>query len=85
MSLAKRLYNYLSTKQHENGSPISKIYGSGWKNEKELGKTQGDIVNFNFLRDDGSFVGFVEARLFLHFQSLLIFRLRRCVICSALS
>ncbi|KAI6191353.1 Molybdenum cofactor sulfurase [Aphelenchoides bicaudatus] len=59
LSLAKNLHGYLSNRKHENGTPIAKIYGNGW-NSENLHKTQGDIVNFNLLRDDGSFVGFVE-------------------------
>lgn len=60
IALAKRLYTYLSNRRHENGAPIAKIYG--WRNLKKLEKLQGDIVNFNLLRDDGSLVGFVEVK-----------------------
>jgi molybdenum cofactor sulfurtransferase len=52
MDLAKRLYLFLSNGKHDNGRPIAIVYG--W-NSKQI-----DIVNFNLLRDDGSFVGFVE-------------------------
>jgi molybdenum cofactor sulfurtransferase len=63
MQLTKRLYTYLLNKKHGNGKPIAKIYG--WNHIKLDDNTglfaqQGDIVNFNLLRDDGSFVGFVE-------------------------
>jgi molybdenum cofactor sulfurtransferase len=58
MLLAKQLYLYLINKRHDNGTPIAKIYG--WKCDIELCAQQGDIVNFNLLRDDGSVVGFVE-------------------------
>ncbi|KAI6210488.1 Molybdenum cofactor sulfurase [Aphelenchoides besseyi] len=60
--LAKRLYRFLTTQKHVNGQPIAVVYGEGWTNvdDKNFADKQGDIVNFNLLRDNGSVVGYIE-------------------------
>lgn len=80
MALTKKLHSYLSTKRHDNGYPVAKIYGRGW----DEGGDQGDILNFNLLRDDGSFVGFVEVIQMLPPSITTFFRQRRCAICLEL-
>uniref|UniRef100_A0A914UT90 Uncharacterized protein n=1 Tax=Plectus sambesii TaxID=2011161 RepID=A0A914UT90_9BILA len=56
--LAKCAFDCLSKLKHGNGRPVVEIYC----HSKDFGdcRTQGAIVNFNFLRDDGSYVGYVE-------------------------
>ncbi|KAI6205691.1 Molybdenum cofactor sulfurase [Aphelenchoides besseyi] len=60
--LAKRLYRFLTTRKHFNGQPIAVVYGDGWKNvdDEDFANEQGDIVNFNLVRDNGSIVGYIE-------------------------
>ncbi|KAL3091766.1 hypothetical protein niasHT_024348 [Heterodera trifolii] len=68
MHFAKRAFDALSQMKHPNGAPIAIVYGEGWTEHKKINSSnncarkfvQGPIVNFNLLRDDGSFVGFVE-------------------------
>uniref|UniRef100_A0A914DNL3 MOSC domain-containing protein n=1 Tax=Acrobeloides nanus TaxID=290746 RepID=A0A914DNL3_9BILA len=62
MQLAERAYRMLTTKKHANGQPLAVIYGAGWKhiNTPSLMSNQAPTVAFNLLRDDGSFVGFLE-------------------------
>uniref|UniRef100_A0A7E4WBH3 MOSC domain-containing protein n=1 Tax=Panagrellus redivivus TaxID=6233 RepID=A0A7E4WBH3_PANRE len=55
-NIAKAAFTYLSKTTHANGAPIAVVYG--W--EKPSSTNQGPIVNFNLLRDDGSYVGYVE-------------------------
>src|SRR3569623_427894 len=64
MQLAERAYRMLTTKKHANGKPLAVIYGAGWKHIDipNLMSNQAPTVAFNLLRDDGSFVGFLEAR-----------------------
>lgn len=56
-NLAKKAFLFLTKSKHANGSPIAKVYG--WETVSK--KSQGPIVTFNLKRDDGSFVGYVEA------------------------
>ncbi|KAG7386443.1 hypothetical protein PHYPSEUDO_000272 [Phytophthora pseudosyringae] len=56
-ALRKLLVNKLITLKHWNGSPICKIYGSSGKTTAE---EQGPIVACNFLRAEGSYVGYSE-------------------------
>lgn len=59
MDLAKKAVEFLINLRHRNDRLVGKIYGKGWsKNE------QGPIVTFNLLRDNSTFVGFVEVFLF---------------------
>ncbi|KAH7729098.1 Protein MOCS-1 [Aphelenchoides avenae] len=60
--LVSRAYEYISSATCGNGNPVARIYGVGWASygTKEFEKRQGPILTFNLLRDDGSFVGFME-------------------------
>ncbi|KAI6243827.1 hypothetical protein M3Y99_00047600 [Aphelenchoides fujianensis] len=62
MRMATRLFRFLTTRKHSNGRPIAVIYGEGWTegSEEDRSERQGDIVNFNLLREDGTIVGFIE-------------------------
>lgn len=58
MDLAKKAVQFLINLKHENDTSVAKIYGKGWSKEQ-----QGPIVTFNLLRDNGTFIGFVEVFL----------------------
>ncbi|CAH2071376.1 unnamed protein product, partial [Iphiclides podalirius] len=55
--LAKDLYNQLNELQHPNGEKAVVLYMDTDFSDLE---TQGGIVTFNLLREDGSYVGYVE-------------------------
>ncbi|XP_067687308.1 molybdenum cofactor sulfurase-like [Haliotis asinina] len=55
-SVAKFFHDHLLQLHHGNGSPVAHIYCQGFEDIQ----TQGAIVNFNILRDNGDFVGFAE-------------------------
>ena len=67
-TLAERLHRRLVTQRHENGAPLARVYGDGWRQDGGGGGDgdgkrslrQGAIVNFNLLRDDGAFIGYIE-------------------------
>ncbi|VDL71805.1 unnamed protein product [Nippostrongylus brasiliensis] len=52
--IASEAYRMLKEKTYWNGKPVAEIYG--WENAE----TQGPIVAFNLLRDDGSVIGYSE-------------------------
>ena len=54
--LAYSAFTFLSTTKHANGSPIAKIYG--WASSDP--SKQGSIINFNLLRDNGTYIGYAE-------------------------
>jgi len=60
-SLISYLYTQMSSLRHYNGLPVCKIFSTrDFKNPVE----QGPVLNFNFKKADGSWVGFSEvARL----------------------
>uniref|UniRef100_A0A1I7ZWA5 MOSC domain-containing protein n=1 Tax=Steinernema glaseri TaxID=37863 RepID=A0A1I7ZWA5_9BILA len=58
--LASLVADFLKTLRHSNGNPVAVIYGSGWTNDTPSNSEQGAIVNFNLLRSNGDFVGYVE-------------------------
>uniref|UniRef100_A0A914H0P7 MOSC domain-containing protein n=1 Tax=Globodera rostochiensis TaxID=31243 RepID=A0A914H0P7_GLORO len=68
MNFAEKAFDALSQMKHPNGAPIAIIYGKGWTEHQKIKNSykcekkivQGPIVNFNLLREDGTFVGFVE-------------------------
>ena len=69
MQLAERAYRMLTNKKHANEAPLARIYGNGWKqyaDTPKLKSNQGPTIAFNLLRDDGTFVGFIEASLSTH-------------------
>ena len=47
----------LSSMKHYNGAPVCEIFSS---RDFSNPKTQGPIINFNFKKPDGSWVGYVE-------------------------
>ncbi|KAG6621829.1 Molybdenum cofactor sulfurase [Phytophthora cinnamomi] len=57
-SLRALLVEKLTSLKHWNDHPICEIYGNGGTDAKT--KQQGPIVACNFLRDDGSYVGYSE-------------------------
>lgn len=59
-SLARCLFQYLLTLHHSNGSPATILYCD---TTYEDVSTQGNIVNFNLLRPNGEYVGFIEASI----------------------
>ncbi|KAK0408212.1 hypothetical protein QR680_003833 [Steinernema hermaphroditum] len=59
-SLSSRVARYLKAAKHTNGNPVAVVYGSEWAQEAPSYRAQGAIVNFNLLRDNGDFVGYVE-------------------------
>jgi molybdenum cofactor sulfurtransferase len=60
-SLARYLFQFLLTLHHSNGSPATILYCD---TTYEDASTQGNIVNFNMLRPNGAYVGFIEASIF---------------------
>ena len=58
--LAQYFYNNLLILHHENGKPLAKIYSDTDYTERAF---QGNIVNFNLLRNNGDYVGFIEVIL----------------------
>lgn len=66
--LIKKAFNLLTTEfKHANDSAFAIVYGKGWEkhernkeNHIQTEMVQGPIVNFNLLRDDGTYIGFVE-------------------------
>lgn len=59
-NLAKYLFTNLKQLKYSNGRPVVKLYHD---TDFESIATQGGIVNFNLLHDDGSFIGFAEVVL----------------------
>ncbi|KHN85419.1 Molybdenum cofactor sulfurase [Toxocara canis] len=57
-ALASRAFRALSTRIHLNGRRIAEIYCAD--SDYGSSETQGPIVAFNLLRDDGSYVGYTE-------------------------
>jgi len=57
--LAQSVFQQLAQWHHSNGQPLAILYHEG--RQFDYVETQGPIVNFNLLRPDGSFVGFVQA------------------------
>ncbi|XP_071100767.1 molybdenum cofactor sulfurase-like [Haliotis cracherodii] len=55
-TVAKFFHDHLLQLCHGNGSPVARVYCQGFEDIH----TQGAIVNFNILRDNGEFVGFAE-------------------------
>lgn len=55
-SLTQFLASQLATHRHWNGRPICELYG----NHNQAHRRQGSIVACNFLRPDGSYVGYSE-------------------------
>lgn len=64
-SLARYLFQFLLRLHHSNGSPATILYCD---TTYEDASTQGNIINFNMLRPNGEYVGFVEASI----SSLLV-------------
>jgi hypothetical protein len=60
--LSKCAFDCISKLKHGNRRPVAEMYCHS--TDFEDCRTQGAIVNFNFLRDDGSFVGYVEVCFF---------------------
>ena len=58
-SLAKFVYHRLLQLRHANGRRAVLLYHEG--SQFDTPESQGSIVNFNLLRPDGSFIGFVQA------------------------
>ncbi|XP_063226583.1 molybdenum cofactor sulfurase 3 [Bacillus rossius redtenbacheri] len=56
-ALAQRLFHSLLTLHHSNGRPAAVLYGDTDYRDQS---TQGGIVNFNLLRANKEYVGFVE-------------------------
>ncbi|XP_021941383.1 molybdenum cofactor sulfurase isoform X2 [Zootermopsis nevadensis] len=56
-SLARYLFQFLLTLHHSNGSPAAILYCD---TTYEDASTQGNVVNFNMLRPNGAYVGFIE-------------------------
>lgn len=63
-NLAKHLYDALIKLKYSNGRPVVHFYHDNNFTSSDL---QGGIVNFNVLKEDGSFVGFAEVRALVHF------------------
>jgi molybdenum cofactor sulfurtransferase len=57
-SLAHYLFQFLLRLHHSNGSPATILYCD---TTYEDASTQGNIINFNMLRPNGEYVGFIEA------------------------
>ncbi|XP_064644455.1 molybdenum cofactor sulfurase-like [Lineus longissimus] len=56
-ALAKHVFSHLRSMTHPNGAPVTELYtGTDFSNIAK----QGNIVNFNVLRSDGSYVGFSQ-------------------------
>ena len=62
-SLAKYLYNYLTTCCHGKGKPVAKVYCD---NKFISMETQGPIVAFNLLNPDGSYIGFAKVLISIY-------------------
>lgn len=60
--LAADLHNQLNELQHPNGNKAVVLYMDSDFSDI---KTQGAVVTFNLLREDGSYVGYVEVILIL--------------------
>jgi molybdenum cofactor sulfurtransferase len=60
-SLARYLFQFLLTLHHSNGCPATILYCD---TTYEDASTQGSIINFNMLRPNGEYVGFIEASIF---------------------
>lgn len=56
-TLISYIYMQLSSMKHYNGAPVCEIFSS---RDFSNPKTQGPIINFNFKKPDGSWVGYVE-------------------------
>ncbi|CAG8564604.1 226_t:CDS:2, partial [Paraglomus occultum] len=56
-ALISYLYSQLSAMKHYNGAPVCEVFSS--RNFHDP-KTQGPILNLNFKKPDGSWVGYVE-------------------------
>lgn len=87
--LAKRAYDELRTNRHRNGQPIAIIYCQQTSNDEYPSiDEQGAIVNFNLLRDDGSYIGYVEVSEKEDNRDKVsdrVLRLRKCAIYSVSS
>ncbi|KAF0713295.1 molybdenum cofactor sulfurase 3 [Aphis craccivora] len=58
--LAAYLYDRMSGTRHGNGSPVFRVYAD---TEYRCESTQGGVVNFNVLRDNGKYVGYNEVSI----------------------
>jgi molybdenum cofactor sulfurtransferase len=59
-SLARYLFQFLLRLHHSNGSPATVLYCD---TTYEDASTQGNIINFNMLRANGEYVGFIEVSI----------------------
>lgn len=55
--LAAYFYNEMKNLKYSNGNSVIKFYAD---TNYETSESQGGIVNFNILHDDGSYIGFAE-------------------------
>ncbi|XP_071443407.1 molybdenum cofactor sulfurase 3 isoform X2 [Hetaerina americana] len=56
-NLARYFYSTLISMHHSNGKPVAKVYCD---TDYDNMDTQGNIVNFNLLRANGSYIGYAE-------------------------
>jgi molybdenum cofactor sulfurtransferase len=59
-SLARYLFQFLLRLHHSNGSPAVVLYCD---TTYEDASTQGNVINFNMLRPNGEYVGFIEVSI----------------------
>ncbi|RLN91310.1 hypothetical protein BBJ28_00013270 [Nothophytophthora sp. Chile5] len=78
-ALTKLLFAKLSVLRHWNGRSICEIYGNHGKTVTTGKKRQGPVISCNFLRPDGSFVGYGE---FYKLADIHNFRLRAGCFCN---
>ncbi|CAK1598736.1 unnamed protein product [Parnassius mnemosyne] len=76
-TLAKDLYNQLMELHHPNGKKAAILYMDSDFSDI---KTQGGIVTFNLLRDDGSYIGYME---FQNMADLFNINVRTGCFCNA--
>ncbi|XP_067008145.2 molybdenum cofactor sulfurase 2 [Anabrus simplex] len=75
-SLARYVHHSLMLLHHSNGSPVAVLYSDTDYEDRE---TQGNIVNFNLLRSNKEFVGFMEV---LNIANLYGIHLRTGCFCN---
>ena len=58
-ALSRHFYERLKAIKHKNGRQVARVYSTTDYSDREM---QGPVVNFNLLKEDGSFYGFAAFR-----------------------